>query len=256
MVSNNTPVLLLTDDQKFRLRMLLHVDNVDLPVLADNFKLQFAPAFGACDTKFIGENYIDVTDTTLIAYNDNTSVSAVDGAPMSPNAGLDPTHLGHTNTPQSYEELNNASTLNTVPAGQDGIWDFSLKVNGAPTNVKYCFRVVKSNGAALNSYSYIPELTTRLELNTNYTWWQQDWSGGLSSLSHNHTDESANPGIWTKYASSSNDLIIGTDITISDSSGQIIENSSNPASPTYFSGDPGANTEVVGDSVKLLGSGL
>jgi predicted membrane protein len=144
----------------FRLRMLLHIASARLPLSGDSFKLQFAQrgADNLCDTAFSGETYADVTTTTVIAYNDNPTPA--DGAALTANAN-DPTHGADTIINQTYEELNNfTNSVAAINVGQDGKWDFSLKDNGAPGSTAYCFRAVKSDGATLNAYTVIPQITT------------------------------------------------------------------------------------------------
>lgn len=125
---------------------------------AQNFKLQFAQKSGTCDTAFSGETYADVTAATVIAYNDNASPA--DGAGLIANAN-DPTDGGRTIVNQDYEELNNFTNSEAaIASGQDGKWDFSLRDNGANEDTDYCFRIVKSDGTLLNTYSVIPQITT------------------------------------------------------------------------------------------------
>ncbi len=142
----------------FRLRTLLRVDTNTILANAQNFKLQFAQKSGTCDTAFSGETYADVTDSTLIAYNDNATPA--DGAALTANAN-DPTDGGRTIVNQDYEELNNfTNTEASIASGQDGKWDFALRDNGALSNTDYCLRMVKSDGSVLNEYTTIPQITT------------------------------------------------------------------------------------------------
>lgn len=154
----NTAATLTTTGAAFRLRMLLHVAGVNLGISGQAFKLQFAVRSGTCDTSFSGETYADVTAATVIAYNNNATPT--DGATLTNNAN-DPTHSGHTLRNQTYEELNNfTNSALAINAGEDGKWDFSLKDNGAPAGTTYCFRVVRSTGTVLETYTVIPEITT------------------------------------------------------------------------------------------------
>jgi hypothetical protein len=158
LAAQDTPATVNFTGTTTRLRMLLHVDNGTLFSSGQNFKLQFATSTGACDTGFSGETYEDVTASTLIAYNNNTTPA--DGATLTANAN-DPTHGGDTIVPQTYEEANNfTNSVNPVPKGQDGKWDFSLVDNGAPANTTYCFRMVKSDSTLFDTYTVVPQLTT------------------------------------------------------------------------------------------------
>ncbi len=156
--AENTATTLSSAGQAFKLRTLLHIGVSDLGIGGENFKLQYAVKSGTCDTSFTGETYFDVTAITPIAYNNNATPS--DGDNLTENATLDPDHLGHTVVPQTYEELNNFTTVSSVPAGQDGLWGFALIDNSAPANTSYCLRIVKSDDSLLDTYTVVPEITT------------------------------------------------------------------------------------------------
>lgn len=96
-------------------------------------------------------------EDTLITWNDNPSPDH--GDPLTGNAN-DPIHSGHTLVDQAYIENNPFTNQATIPSGQDGLWDFSLKDNGAPEGTTYCFRVTLDNGNPLNTYDYYPSITT------------------------------------------------------------------------------------------------
>ncbi len=171
-VSQDTATTALAEGVPFRLRMTLHVGTD--PALDEGsfaFKLQYALKSGTCDTGFSGETYADVTTSTSIAYYDNTN--AVDGTTLTTNAN-DPVHSGHTNVSQDYNEANNASVIADTSSGQDGLWDFALTDNGAPASTDYCFRLVTSAGATLNTYSVVPMITTLPPDfdQTNYRWFK------------------------------------------------------------------------------------
>jgi hypothetical protein len=161
LAAQDTAATLSSTGAAFRLRMLLHMTTNKLATLsAQSFKLQFAQrgSDNQCDSNFNGESYTDVTTATVIAYNNNPTPA--DGATLTANAN-DPTHGADTIVNQTYEELNNfTNSVATIPSGQDGKWDFSLKDNGAPLNTTYCLRAVKSDGSLLDTYTVIPQITT------------------------------------------------------------------------------------------------
>jgi hypothetical protein len=162
LANQDTAATLSSTGQAFRLRLLLYVGSGKLILNGQSFKLQFAQvgSDGLCDTSFNGETYTDVTTSTVIAYNDNPTPS--DGVALTANVN-DPTDGTNTIVNQTYEELNNfTNSVAAIPAGQDGKWDFSLKDNGAPASTTYCLRVVKADGSLLNTYSYIPQITTSI----------------------------------------------------------------------------------------------
>jgi hypothetical protein len=160
--SQDQPATLSLVGQAFRLRLLIHVDNVTLFKSGQDFKLQYVgKGTGSCDSPSGGNpsSYTDVTTSTLIAFNDN---SPNDGDNLTPNAN-DPTHGGHLRVDQDYEEANNfTNTVAAVDRNQDGKWDFALKDNNSPPDSAiYCFRVVKSDDSVLDTYSVnYPEITT------------------------------------------------------------------------------------------------
>jgi hypothetical protein len=160
LAAQDTPATLGSTGATFRLRMLLHIGTDYLPASGESFKLQFAQrgSDNQCDTSFNGESYADVTTSTVIAYNNNPTPA--DGAALTANTN-DPMHGTDTIVNQTYEELNNfTNSVAAIPSGQDGKWDFSLKDNGASANTAYCFRVVKSDGSLLDTYTVIPQITT------------------------------------------------------------------------------------------------
>lgn len=146
---------------QFRLRLLLDVSGANATAGADNFKLQFATSTpNGCDTSFSGETYVDVNaSTSSIRYYNN---SPNDGALMTASSTSDPSYLGHTIVTQTYEEANNFTVTSTITSGQAGEWDFSLYDASSTVNATYCFRVVKSDGTQLTTYTKIPEITTTI----------------------------------------------------------------------------------------------
>lgn len=149
----------LSNNDEFRLRLLMHVgsDQVLEPLLqgVKQFKLQFGKIDDSTDGEFISL-WEDVTDESVIAFKDNPSPG--DGDPLG-GTGEDPFHEDpagyiHPTRNQTYEEtLGFTNSESTVPAGEDGMWDFSLRVNGAPLGT-YCFRIVEASGTELEYASY------------------------------------------------------------------------------------------------------
>jgi hypothetical protein len=140
----------------FRLRLLLHVTTQQLLVSDGNtFKLQYSPKSGTCDTGFVGESYQDIptSGSNEILYHDNPSVS---DATTAVSLTGDPAHSGHTNVVETIEESNTFTNSADVLNGQDGLWDFILRDNGAVGT--YCFKVVRGDGTDLAAYTVIPEI--------------------------------------------------------------------------------------------------
>jgi hypothetical protein len=158
LAAQNTAGTLRSTSRPFRLRMLINAANDTLYSGGNNFKLQYAAMSGTCDAGFSGESYADVTGASTMAYFNNAGPA--DDAALTANAN-DPTDGGNTVIDESYQEANNfTNNQSAISSGQDGEWDFSLKDNGAAANTAYCFRVVKSDGTLLDSYTSVPEVIT------------------------------------------------------------------------------------------------
>lgn len=164
LAATNTAATLSAAGDAFRLRVNMHVAGGDLGQSRQGFKLQFAQKSGTCDTAFSGESYSDVTSSSVIAFNDNSTPA--DGAALTANAN-DPLHgtPEHTLKPQTYIESNNATnTVSRISTGEDALWDFSLKDNSAPGSTAYCFRMATSSAAYILdsnfSYTVVPEIST------------------------------------------------------------------------------------------------
>lgn len=141
---------------KFRLRMTIHVSGENMPANGETLKLQYAQKVGTCDVAYVGEegNFTDVGATGDISYADNST--AIDGAATLP-LSADPSHAGHTNVVQTYEEANPFTFTNGVSASSDGLWDFALTENNTAFG-NYCFRAVKNGDGSVISANVVPEI--------------------------------------------------------------------------------------------------
>ena len=162
LAAQDTTAVLNAGGDEFRLRLLLHVTVTDLSQNGENFKLQYVGrGSGSCASPSGGtpSSYTDVTGSTLIAYN-NLTGGVSDGDALTGNAN-DPTHSSDTINDQTVEESNNfTNSQSGISVGEDGMWDFALVDNSAPAATAYCFRVVYSDGTALNTYTVYPQITT------------------------------------------------------------------------------------------------
>ena len=160
--TQDTSTVAPTQGSPFRLRLLLGMSTYDLPQSAQTFKLQYAPRSGTCDTSFSGETYTDISNSSgdIRFYNDPVLTDGQAAA----STIYDPTYLGHTNNLQTFSDLPNfTNAISSVPAGQEGLWDFSLVDYSATGGSSYCFRAVKLDNGVLNTYTSIPEITTAPE---------------------------------------------------------------------------------------------
>jgi hypothetical protein len=119
-----------------------------------SYKLQFSPRIGSCDASFVGENYIDITTSTLLSFNDNPSVSDATATGLYSN---DPTYNSLINVGQSYEESNNFTNPISLSPNTAYVWDFAL-IPDAGINGTYCIRTVTSDGSLISGYNQIVEL--------------------------------------------------------------------------------------------------
>lgn len=143
-------------DSSFRLRTLVEVADAPLTLEEADLKLQFAEKVGSCDVAFAGEVYSDVTNSSLIAFNDNPNTNDGDGLVANV---ADPVNGLSTIVNQEYRESNNfTNSVSPIDVGQSGKWDFSLVDNGVLADSSYCFRIVDAAGEELDSYVVIPEV--------------------------------------------------------------------------------------------------
>ncbi|OGD34390.1 hypothetical protein A2988_02585 [Candidatus Azambacteria bacterium RIFCSPLOWO2_01_FULL_46_25] len=161
LAAQDSVVTVFAAGNTFRLRLLLHVADAQVLTSGVSLKLQFAAkGTGTCAAPAGGSPAV-YTDISAAAgevryYNNPTPA---DGAALTANAG-DPTHLGHTVVPESYEEANAfTNAQGAILSGQDGLWDFALVNDSALNSSNYCFRAVYATGAILSSYGVYPELT-------------------------------------------------------------------------------------------------
>ena len=128
---------------------------------AISLKLQYVgQGTGSCASPTGGTpaSYTDVTDSTLIAYKNNSTPQ--NGVALASN-GSDPTHNGDGISNQTYNESNNFSaSISSVASGSDAKFDFALYDNGATSSTVYCMRIVKSDDTVLDTYTVYPTLTT------------------------------------------------------------------------------------------------
>ncbi len=151
-IATNTP---------FRLRMGVSVLDIDWTTGAwgphnNTYKLQYATlTAGSCAAQSTG--WTDITGATGVRWYDNASV-ANNASISNIGGGSDPTVTGTAN-PQTYRESNGFTNTSTITNGNTGVWDFSLTTSGLSAGSSQCFRIIKNDGTALDSYSSYPQLT-------------------------------------------------------------------------------------------------
>jgi hypothetical protein len=140
----------------FRLRLLLHNQDLSQSPGSAGYKLQFATSTAGNCTSTLS-NFVDIaTSSGAIRFYDNPS--AADDAALTATS-TDPND-SYPVVNQTYQESNPFSVTSTVAAGSDGKWDFSLieSTSTAATSTTYCFRAVNADGSPLSAYNAIPEI--------------------------------------------------------------------------------------------------
>ena len=145
--AEDTAATAVADTTVLRLRM--SVADATYPLAAGElFKLQYATSTSGpwSDVGGLGSGEI---------WRGSDNATPADGATISANLLSGATVLA------TYEEANNsAATPNAVTVGASAEWDWVVQHNGAALGTTYFFRMVKSSGAALDSYGVYPELAT------------------------------------------------------------------------------------------------
>ncbi len=162
--TQDTPALLTSANQQFRLRLLIYTSDTLSTSLRD-YKLQYVdPGSGTCDSPSGGtpSTWTDVPTSggsTISFYNNATPA---DGDNLTANGTFDPTYGGFTVRNQDYEEANNfTNTVASIGADELGMWDFSLVDNTTfdRDSQTYCFRVARTSNVVLRIGIY-PQIST------------------------------------------------------------------------------------------------
>ena len=162
-ILQNTPIDSSTQLAKptdiLRLRMNIAVTNSTSTVGGESFKMQYVASTNCVNAL----NWSDVaaigSSTALWRGYDNTSVTN--------GALLATTTLSTSNVVEGYVEQNNSTATPTqIPIGQAGEWDWVLQDNLAIAGTNYCFRMVKSDGTPLDTYTNYPQALTNTQPST------------------------------------------------------------------------------------------
>lgn len=146
--AQNTGITATALNQVYRLRMNISVSGLSMPVTTQSFKLQYSnnTAGPWSDVGAIG---------SVLIWRGFNNATPLDGATITTLL------LSTSNVRESYEEANpSVANPNALSVGQFGEWDWVIQENNAATNTTYYFRMVKSDGTALDSYTRLIPLTT------------------------------------------------------------------------------------------------
>ncbi|MCP6718202.1 MAG: hypothetical protein KJI70_01465, partial [Patescibacteria group bacterium] len=152
--AENTAITDVTSGDVLRIRMSVGVSSVALATSSQAFKLQYASTTAACAPTL---NWYDTgAISSSVIWRGFNNTTPVDGASITSSL-LD----SQTNKLQSYEEQNNSlSNPAAIGVAEKGEWDWAIENNGALGSTAYCFRMVKSDGNVLDTYTNYPKATT------------------------------------------------------------------------------------------------
>ena len=146
------------DNDVLRLRISIQDSNANLSASSQSFKLQYGQG-SDCSAISTWNDVGQTASSTIWRGYDNSTPS--DGTTLTSYL------LSVSDVNESYEEENNSvNNPNGINTSQDGEWDWVIQDNGAANNTEYCFRIVKSDGSPLNSYTNYPKLITNTPPNT------------------------------------------------------------------------------------------
>ncbi|MDD5341953.1 MAG: M14-type cytosolic carboxypeptidase [Patescibacteria group bacterium] len=140
------------DANLIRMRMSLGITGDTLAAGSQDFKLQYGE--GTDCAAIVSWNDVGAASSATI-WRGESDTNPADGTTIS--SAL----LSTAGTLQTYEEQNNSAlNPNQATAGQSAEWDWLVENNGALHDTTYCFRMVKSDGTALNTYTQYPKIQT------------------------------------------------------------------------------------------------
>ncbi|MCA9362245.1 hypothetical protein KC906_02630, partial [Candidatus Kaiserbacteria bacterium] len=153
----------LGEGEVARIRMTLLVNNATFPESTESFKLQYGKRDGpSCAAISIW--------TDVGAPGSGEVWRGYDGTPADGDE-VPSTLISIADIAASYEESNNSAVNpNVADPGDDVEFDWTIEHNGATQRTDYCFRMVKSDGAELQTYNNYPTLRT-----TGYTPVSNNW---------------------------------------------------------------------------------
>ncbi|OGG91017.1 hypothetical protein A3H16_02230 [Candidatus Kaiserbacteria bacterium RIFCSPLOWO2_12_FULL_53_8] len=150
----NTAITSVDTGNLNRLRMDIAVATANLSASGQAFILQYKTLGGGCDA---AESWTSVGNATSSAlWRGFVNSGATDGAAIT-SALLD-----SSNILGSYNDIISPTFTNpnAIDSGQSGEWDWTVYNNGAAADTAYCFRVAKTGGTALDTYTNYAQLTT------------------------------------------------------------------------------------------------
>lgn len=135
-----------------RLRMSLGISNATATPLSSQFKLQYVEST-ACSEALNWSDVGGVGASSVWRGYDNSGVT--DGATLST------TTLSIADVVSVYTEASpSAGNPLEIGLGKNGEWDWVIEHNNATSSTNYCFRMVRSDGTPLETYTEYPQIYT------------------------------------------------------------------------------------------------
>jgi hypothetical protein len=167
----------LGEGERIRIRMSLHAENATFPANTRSFRLQYAPMITTCTAISEGTWTTLGNSASSTIWRGYNATGTTDGTQLS----IDPPNGGDLNLIVSdvagtLEETNDTDVNSfAVQAGEDIEYDWIVEQNGANAETYYCFRMVESNGTALDDYTFYPQLRTASFTPRSQNWrWYDD----------------------------------------------------------------------------------
>ncbi|MCB9811903.1 DUF2341 domain-containing protein [Candidatus Nomurabacteria bacterium] len=144
----------VNDGDTLRLRLNVAASVATTTAGGELFSLEYATATDCSLSTNVWSPLGEIGSTTA-------AFTGFDQSGLSDNASLSSTTLASSTAAQSYEEENYTEfNPTTMVPGDVGEWDWSIYVNSTETNTNYCFRMVRADGGAFQTYTGYPELET------------------------------------------------------------------------------------------------
>ncbi|MFC1925596.1 hypothetical protein ACFLW2_02745 [Chloroflexota bacterium] len=168
----NTPYTQASPPNIYRLRMNVEVGGIDMAAGSQSFKLQYSTSTSG--------PWTDVADAGAegVLWRGYDNTSPADGATVA--VGL---LLTTSDVRGTYEE-SNPSAVNpyAVVIGELGEWDWVIQDYNAASEETYYFRMVRSDGTALDTYTNYPQITTIPPVIAEDNFESAGWAGGSGWL--------------------------------------------------------------------------
>jgi hypothetical protein len=159
----------------FRLRWNINNTGGGAAASGLSLSLQYAEEVGgSCMATASSGTWANVSTATPVQFYTG-NINAANGGTLLSDAN-DPTDASNTIMYQTFNDANPASNTQTaIYKGQDGLWDFALKMASNAPHANYCLRIYDSNtSSAITSNNQYPEVDmgpTMAQMLRGRSWW-------------------------------------------------------------------------------------